>query len=54
MNSWIDIVLKSIPVAMGTDVAVLSLLGELDVTSGFTLLGIGLACTGIFLLKHQS
>lgn len=49
----INIILKAIPVAMGIAVVVTSLLGELDMKSGFTMLGIGLACNGIYLLKHK-
>lgn len=49
----IDLILKAIPVAMGVAVAVTSLLGELDMKSGFSMLGIGLACVGIYLLKHK-
>ena len=48
----IDIILKSIPVAMGVAVVVTSLLGELDMKSGFTMLGIGLASVGVYLLEH--
>ena len=46
-----NIILKAIPVAMGVAVVVTSLLGELNVGSGFTMLGIGLVCVGIYLLK---
>ena len=49
----IDIVLKAIPVAMGVAVVVTSLLGELDMKSGFTMLGIGLASVGIYLFEHK-
>jgi len=48
-----DIVLKAIPVAMGVAVVVTSLLGELDIQSGFTMLGIGLASVGIYLFEHK-
>ncbi len=47
----IDIILKAIPVAMGIAVTVTSIIGELDIKSGFTMLGIGLAALGIYLLK---
>ena len=47
----IDIILKAVPVAMGVAVVVTSLLGELDIKSGFTMLGLGLACVGIYQLK---
>ena len=49
----IDIILKAIPVAMGIAVVVTSLLGELDMKSGFAMLGIGMASVGIYLLKHK-
>lgn len=48
----VNIVLKAFPIAMGVAVAVTALLGELDQKSGFTMLGIGLACAGIFLMKQ--
>lgn len=49
----INIILKAVPVAMGVAVVVTSLLGELDVKSGFTMLGIGLGCVGVYLLKDN-
>ena len=49
----INIVLKAVPVAMGVAVVVTSLLGELEARSGFTMLGIGLACIGIYSLNHK-
>lgn len=49
----IDITLKAIPVAMGIAVVVTSLLDELDMKSGFAMLGIGMASVGIYLLKHK-
>ena len=49
----IDIILKAIPIAMGVAVVVTSLLGELDMKSGFTILGIGLASLGIYLFEHK-
>ena len=48
-----NIILKAIPTAMGVAVVVSSLLGELDMKSGFTMLGIGLACVGIYQLKTK-
>ena len=44
---------KAICLAMGVAVAVLSVLGQLDPRSGFCLLGIGLACGGMALLRRQ-
>lgn len=49
----LDLVLKAVPLAMGVAVTVLSILDELPVTSGFTMLGIGLACVGAYLLKQK-
>ena len=49
----INILLKAVPVAMGVAVTVTSLLGGLDTKSGFVMLGIGLACVGICLLKGK-
>ena len=49
----INIILKAVPAAMGAAVIVTSLLGELDMKSGFTMLGIGLACIGVYLLKKK-
>ena len=47
-----DLILKAVATAMGTAVAVTALLGSLTEKSGFTMLGIGLACVGLFLLKR--
>lgn len=47
----VSLVLKAVPIAMGVAVAVTALLGELDVTHGLAMLGIGLACVGIYLLQ---
>jgi len=51
-NYLVDLILKVIPVAMGAAVIVTSVLGELDSASGFTMLGIGMACLGLYQLKH--
>lgn len=50
----IPIILKAIPLAMGVTVTVLGVLGELDVQSGLSMLGIGLACVGIYLLREKN
>lgn len=47
----INIILKAVPLAMGVAVTVTSILGELDMKSGLTMLGVGLACVGAYLLK---
>ena len=49
----INIILKAVPLAMGVAVAVTAILGELDMKSGFTMLGVGLACIGVYLLKQK-
>lgn len=47
----VDLILKAVPLAMGVAVTVTALLGELDLNSGFSMLGIGLACLAIQELK---
>ena len=42
-----NIALKAIPMAMGIAVTVSAVMKTIDVYSGFTMLGIGLACIGI-------
>lgn len=49
----IRIVLKATPVAMGIAVVTTSLLDKIDTKSGLMLLGIGLICAGIYLLKYK-
>lgn len=48
-----NLVLKAVVMAMGIAVVVLNILGEIDVKSSITMLGIGLACTGIYLLENK-
>ena len=48
------LVLKAIPLAMGIAVTVSALLDELDVQSGLSMLGIGLACAAVYLLKEKT
>jgi len=49
----IHMILKAVPVAIGVAVATISILGELSIKSGFTMLGIDLACAGIYLLSSN-
>lgn len=42
-----DIVFKAVPLAMGVAVAVSAIMKELDMYSGFAMLGIGMTCMGI-------
>ena len=48
-----EIAPKAIAMAMGIAVTVLTILGELDVKSGMVMLGIGLACVGISMLREK-
>ena len=48
----VNLILKTVPLAMGIAVTVTSVLGELDMDSGFSMLGIGLACLAIRELKR--
>lgn len=50
---FVDICLRSIPLAMGIAVTVTAMLGELDVKHGLVMLGIGLACVGLHLLREK-
>ena len=50
----IPLILRAIPLAMGIAVTVTAMLGELEVQSGLSMLGIGLACVGIYLLKEKN
>lgn len=49
----INLVLKAVPLAMGVAVVVTSVLGQLDAQSGMTMLGVGIACVGVYLLKKK-
>lgn len=53
IRSTIELILKVIPMAMGVAVVTLSIMKEIDMYSGFTMLGIGLACIGISMLKKE-
>ena len=50
----IPLILKAVPLAMGIAVSVTALLGTLDIRSGFSMLGIGLACMGLYHLREQA
>ncbi len=54
VKDYVNLVLKAIPVAMGVAVIVSSVLGEVDINSAVTMLGIGLACAGISLLGSKN
>lgn len=54
VDKIVDLILKAVPLAMGVAVIVTSLLGELDMKSGFAMLGLGMACIGAYLLKEKN
>ncbi len=49
----IELILKAVPLAMGVAVVVLSILGEMDATTAFTLLGVGMVCLSIGALSNK-
>ena len=49
----LEIALPAVTLAMGVAVAVLSVLGELEIQDGMTMVGIGLACSGLDLLRRK-
>lgn len=53
IQEMIAIVCKALTLAMGVAVIVLSRLGNLDMQTAATLLGIGLACAGAAMLQKQ-
>ncbi|MBQ5315148.1 MAG: helix-turn-helix transcriptional regulator [Oscillospiraceae bacterium] len=53
INYIIDIVLRAIPVAMGAALIVTTTMGQIDLKSGFMMLGISVASIGIYLLKNE-
>ena len=52
-SQYIELGCKGVALAMGVAVVVLSILKQIDMYSGFTMLGIGLACVGIVLLQKK-
>ena len=53
INEIIDVAPKAVAMAMGIAVTVLSILNALDLNTGMSMLGIGLACVGISLLNDK-
>lgn len=49
----VDTILKALPLAMGVAVTVLALLEKLDIKSAMIMLGVGLACAGMYLTKQK-
>jgi len=52
IDKLIDLILKVLPLAMGVAVVVIVSLKQIDMYSGFAMLGIGLTCIGIKQLKE--
>lgn len=50
----LDTILKALPLALGVAVTVLTVLEKLEIKSAMTLLGIGLACAGMYLIKQKT
>ncbi|MDD5919311.1 MAG: hypothetical protein PUD73_09525 [bacterium] len=49
----ISVIFKTVTLAMGVAVVVLSCMGSLEAQTAVTLLGIGLACAGAAMLAKQ-
>lgn len=47
----IDLILKAVPLALGVCVVVTAILDELPVNSGLIMLGLGVFCIGLYLLR---
>jgi len=54
VDFFIDLILKSIPLAMGVAVIITSILNELSIQSGFTMLGIGVFFLSLYLSKQKN
>lgn len=54
VGELVTLVCKAITMAMGVAVVVLSAMNALDPRTGFTLLGVGLACAGVCLLRTDA
>lgn len=52
IDKLIDLILKGLPLAMGVAVVFIASLKQIDMYSGFTMLGIGVACIAIRQLKE--
>lgn len=53
LYDFIKLVFKAVAVAMGVAVVALSIMGKMDTVSAITLLGIGLAGSGIAALMEK-
>lgn len=48
-----NIILRAVPLAMGVAVVVTSILNGIDTKSALIMLGIGMACLSVYLLKNK-
>lgn len=53
MKDLINLIFKAVAIAMGIAVAVLNILNEIDIKNSVIMLGVGLACIGIYLLDNK-
>lgn len=53
VSETVELICKAFALAMGVGVVALSILGELDTQTGFTMLGIGLASISLYLLQEK-
>lgn len=53
MKNIFDYALLGVTIAMGVAVVVISKVGELQTDTAVTMLGMGLACVGIYLLAKK-
>ena len=53
MKDLINLIFKAVAIAMGIAVAVLNILNEIDIKNSVIMLGVGLACIGIYLLDDN-
>lgn len=53
MKDLVNLIFKAVAIAMGIAVVVLNILNEIDIKSSIIMLGIGLACVGIYLLDNK-
>ena len=53
MDSTVNVILRGVALAMGVAVTVLSAMDVIDLGSGMTMLGIGLACLSLSLFPGK-
>ena len=53
LKDLINLIFKAVAIAMGIAVVVLNILNEIDINNSVIMLGVGLACIGIYLLDDN-